>query len=247
MKTLFLFWHGIGDNILATPAIKAYKKQTGDTIGWMMMRRFKSADLFKDNPYIDNIHWCSDAWNDFGNQNISKGSKMVKLEAEKIKKEFGYDKIIVIDHKSGSEHKIYRTAKEMGIEVEDTTTEVYYKNKTIPFELPNEYVFFSGLTGVPSKNLPIEYIKKYMIDNNIGHLPIVSPDFTWNIKNHPISVSCEIMKKAKHIFVADSASYHAAHALNLNIDIAYFQRGESIWSIVHPLHSGSEKVIYHLV
>ena len=31
-KTLFLFWHGLGDNILATPAIKKYKKYTDNCV-----------------------------------------------------------------------------------------------------------------------------------------------------------------------------------------------------------------------
>jgi hypothetical protein len=36
VKTLIVFWHGLGDNILATPAIKKFKETTGDYIGWMM-------------------------------------------------------------------------------------------------------------------------------------------------------------------------------------------------------------------
>ena len=45
-KTLFLFWHGLGDNILATPAIKKYKESTGNYIGWMMLDRFKTCKAF---------------------------------------------------------------------------------------------------------------------------------------------------------------------------------------------------------
>jgi ADP-heptose:LPS heptosyltransferase len=66
-KVLFVFWHGLGDNILATPAIKKYKLMTGNYIGWAMLRRFKKAKLFEENPYIDQLHWISDAWNDFKN------------------------------------------------------------------------------------------------------------------------------------------------------------------------------------
>ena len=62
MKTLFLFWHGLGDNILATPAIKKYKETTGDSVGWAMCKEFESAGLFDLNPHIDNLHWVSNPW-----------------------------------------------------------------------------------------------------------------------------------------------------------------------------------------
>ena len=43
---LFLFWHGLGDNILATPVIKQYKQATGNFVGWAMLSRFSKAGLF---------------------------------------------------------------------------------------------------------------------------------------------------------------------------------------------------------
>ena len=118
MKVLFLFWHGLGDNILATPAIKAYKKAHPDHyIGWAMLWRFKSAQLW--NPHIDEYHWVNDAWNSFKTYKI--GCEKVIKEAEHIASGNNYDKLIVIDHKSSNNHKIYRNADAMWKYTESTT------------------------------------------------------------------------------------------------------------------------------
>lgn len=249
-RVLFVFWHGLGDNILATPAIKKYKLTTGNYIGWAMLRRFKKAALFEKNPYIDQLHWISDAWNDF--KSYKYGCKQVIKEGKAIKKTFGYDEMRVIDHKSSSKHKIFRTADEMGITLEkdEVHTEVYYDPEELkPYyekvDLPQEYVFFHGKTGVPSKDLPLELAKRWLKQHGIN-LPIISPDFTWDYREFPIAFAMDVMRKAKYIVVADSVMYHAAHAMDLYVDLAYFARGEEAWRVVHPLHSNKENVVYSL-
>ena len=42
------------------------------------------------------------------------------------------------------------------------------------------------------------------------------------------------------------ALYHIAHALDLKVDLAYFQRGNGVWDVVRPLHSNNETIIYNL-
>lgn len=251
-KVLFLFWHGLGDNILATPAIRQYKKSTGDYIGWMMMERIMGADLFIDNYNIDRIHGCQDAWHCCGKNNIQEGSKKVIKEAQKVKEEYGYDKLVVIDHKSSKKHKIYRTADEMGISIDgaNLATEFSYQYEDIEsiydeVILPKEYVFFNGITGVEDKNLPLGFVQDYMKNTGID-LPIVSPDFTWDVSQYPIAFAADVMSRAKYIFVADSALYHIAHALRLDVDLAYFQRGDKVWNVVHPLHGSKEHVVFEL-
>jgi hypothetical protein len=251
-KVLFVFWHGLGDNILATPCIRQYKLQTGNSIGWMMIERIKSAQFFNDNPYIDNIHWCPDAWKIYGERLYKYGALEVFKEAKKIALEYKYDDIKFISHGSSSKHKIFRTADEMGIELDtgDLHTEFHYnpencKEHLSKIKLPEKYVFFNGRTGVKKKNLPIEFVRTHMKKESID-LPIVSPDFSWDISKVPMSVCAEVLKRASNIYVADSAIYHLAHALDLKIDLAYFQRGKRIWDIVKPLHENTENVIFSL-
>jgi hypothetical protein len=251
MKVLFVYWHGLGDNILATPAIKKYKQTTGNYVGWMMMERVKSAELFVCNPYIDELAWCSDAWHVAGHDKLKAGSKVVIEEAKKYAKENNYDQIIIIDHKKKT-HKIHRTAEEMGVALDDSEikTEFYYKREDIQkyyglYNIPDQYVFFNGKAGLSSKDLPLDYVKKYMKNKNID-LPIISSDFTWDIKNVPIAFAADVMKNAKHRFLVDSVMYHIAHAMDLNVDLAYFKRGKRVWDVVKPLHSTKENIIYSL-
>jgi hypothetical protein len=232
-KVLFLFWHGLGDNILVTPVIRRYKQTTGNFVGWAMPRKFRSAALFESNPYIDQLHWTSDAWHDF--KNYSQGCKRVIKEGKAIKKEFGYDELCVIFEKNISKHKIYWAADMMGVDLNnDLHTEVYYdpekiKHLYMSISLPEEYVFFHGKTAAQSKDLSLEKAKEWLSQEGID-LPIVSPDFSWNYQEYPIAFAMDVMKKAKYIVVADSVMYHAAHAMDLYV----------------ALHTDKENVVFAL-
>ncbi len=238
MKVLFLFWHGLGDNILATPAIKAYKKANPDHyIGWAMLRRFKSAQLW--NPYIDEYHWVDDAWNDY--KTYKEGSKKVIEQAEIIADSswggHGYDKLIVIDHKSSGKHKIYRNADEMGITVTDLKTEFYFQ---FPRAMPMwDYDFFHGKSGVQTKDMMLFDVQR--IYGTIKN-PLLNADV-----NKPLWYWAEFLAQAKNIYVVDSVYFHIACALGRKPDVAYFAKGKPIFDVVKPLHMDvSNSVIYQL-
>ena len=61
-----------------------------------------------------------------------------------------------------------------------------------------------------------------------------------------INVQFEIMRLAEAVCIPDSVFYHACHAINKNVDFAYFGRGKSIWERVKPLHYVNENVVYNL-
>ena len=69
-KMMILYPHGLGDCILLTPAIREYKKQTGNHISVVTLERFRSAKFFDNNQYVDKIYYCKDAWHDFENSQI---------------------------------------------------------------------------------------------------------------------------------------------------------------------------------
>jgi hypothetical protein len=138
----------------------------------------------------------------------------------------------------------------IGIENMEIKTEYYYKEEDIlkyydEIQIPEDFVFFNGKTGVSKKDLPLDYIKMWMKDNNID-LPIVSPDTDWDVAKVPMHFSVDVMKKAKYRFFSDSALYHACHAIDLPVDLVYYQRGKRVWNIVHPLHTNNETVIYNI-
>ena len=217
-KVLFLFWHGLGDHVLATPAIKAYRKKHPDHhIGFTILERFKSAQYH--NPNVDQWHYIPDAWNDFGTP--QKGFDAVERIARMIKADEGYHEFVIVNHKSSGKHKIHRTADEMGVIVEDVKTEFYF-----PYE-PQEKMendFFHGKTGVPNKDLDID-------------LWVFNPDKSVNANpNMPLWYWAEYLPHSFRIVVADSVYFHIACALGRVPDIAYFARGTEVFNVVKPLH-----------
>ena len=238
MKVLFLFWHGLGDNILATPAIKAYKEQHPDHyIGWAMLRRFQSAQLW--NPYIDEYHWVSDAWNDF--RSYQEGCKQVIIEAKQIERTDGrYDKLIVIDHKSSGKHKIYRNADEMGVTVTDPKTEFYFQYPKCNHV--NDYYFFHGNTGVKAKDIKLSELLEHLHGFEKTIIKWWSADI-----NKPLWYWAERLMFARKIYVADSVYFHIACALGIKPTLSYFARGKPVFDVVKPLHMDvSSSVIYEL-
>lgn len=242
MKVLFLFWHGLGDNILASPAIRQYKKDNPDHyIGWAMQSRFQSAELY--NPHIDEYHWVSDPYNDF--EGFEHGAACVIQEAKNIKNKYNYDKLIIINHKSSNNHKIHRTASEMGVNlqgIEAVKTEFYFQfyNGLMHIE---DYLFFHGNSGLKEKDIPIDEAEKYHKKMKMGkNIRIIDATH-----NKPLWYWAEWLWDAKYIYVIDSVYFHIACALGRKPDLAYFGRGKDIFDVVKPLHMDVENsVIYKL-
>ena len=247
MKTLLVFWHGLGDTILATPALRKYRSTCDDYIGWMMPEIYMKTGIMDHCPYVDELHagseprTCCDDYD--------AGIRIVLKEAEAVKREHGYDRVVVIDHRSSGKHKILRTADEMGVTLKlrsELKTEFRYDAAAlVPYyerlQLPDEFLFFHGRSGVPKKDFPLDLAKRLMRKKKID-LPIVSPDFSWDISQTPIAFAADVMKRAKYRFFVDSSLYHIAHALRLRVDAAFFKRGVRIWRIVKPLHKAEEEV-----
>lgn len=248
MRILFLFWHGLGDNILATPALRKYKKQYPDHfVGWAMLKRFQQACLFDDYSYIDQLCWISDAWNDFSS--YEEGKEKVIQEGYRLARLNGYESVIPITHSQKGIHKILRTMQEMNIQLDENevhTEYIYDEKKAQQFYsqamIPKDYVFFHGKSGVADKNLSEQRVLNELRQLNI-HLPLVSPDF-WEDGRFPIYFWVDVMRKAKYIYVVDSVFYHMAHAFDLKVDFAYFKRGTKVWDVVHPLHYSEENIVF---
>lgn len=128
-KRLLVFWHGIGDNIMATPALRAYReKHPNDFIGFMYLKRIHKDGLMQGNPYIDKLYTCSDAWDDFSD--YKTGVAAVIEEAKAVARREGYDEIIPITMRACSveHHRIERIAYELEVEPKNLDTELFVSN-----------------------------------------------------------------------------------------------------------------------
>ena len=119
-KVLFCTWHGLGDSVMLTPALRKYKKLNPDTyIGVATLKRFGAAtiELLSGLDFIDEVIPClPDAWNDFGS--YTEGVNKVIEKAKEVGKNNGFTSLCILPTKrlEGLKlHKIFRFAEEMNI------------------------------------------------------------------------------------------------------------------------------------
>ena len=249
-KVLIVYPHGLGDCILATPAIREHKKRTGDFIGFATLGRFKSAELFKHNPYVDEMIYTKDAWNDFST--FEQGSYFVGEECKKYAKENKYDAVFFIRH-SSSGSKIMDCFKALGHDPTDVHTEVYITDEDREWA-ENHFTVGGGFihsdTGVKNKNLPKGYGQKYikgMLDScGVTETYEDVPIYEVGDNVTPITKAFALLEKARIIVVADSVYYHAAGAMDKDIDLAYFARGPQVYHRVKPLHKVKQNIVFEL-
>ena len=72
---LICYPNGLGDCILLTPVLRNYFFSTGNKASIAILERFKTAKIFDNNPYVDQLLYTKDAWNDFETSEI--GFKIV--------------------------------------------------------------------------------------------------------------------------------------------------------------------------
>lgn len=229
-KILFLFWHGLGDNVLATPAIKKYKQLFPNTqIGWATKKDIAAQRLLEYCAEIDYIYpILSNPWKH--PNGYEEGINQIIEEAKKIYLEERYDEIRLIPTKHDGNfkpHKIYRVANEMGVVIEkskELKTEVI-----VPDEINNEaekflstfkkpIIFFHGETGFPQKNPPPELCQQIIKTLNEMNKYTVIEVGTHFIKDSvfldysDLLFTAAIISKSDYVVAADSICMHIAGA-----------------------------------
>jgi hypothetical protein len=244
MKTLIVSWHGLGDNILITPALKAYKnKNKKETLYLAHLARLPVHDLLAKCPYIRGFHTVSDVWNDFAN--IELGREEVMNEAFGYANQFGYEKVIELTLSPGLGilHKIHRAAHELGVSVTDYQTQIFPRKTKKIKKQADEYMrevgspttFIQAKAGNPPKDLSEELVYQilgeYQPSNVIEYGSDMIPANKLPIGN--IALEMEILSRCDNVVCADSFIMHAAGALGIPTK-AVFLATPPEWVI--PLH-----------
>tara|TARA_B100000287_G_scaffold259614_1_gene244200 strand:+ start:32 stop:790 length:759 start_codon:yes stop_codon:yes gene_type:complete len=252
MKTLILFPHGLGDCILLTPTLRELYNKFGMKVDIVTLKRFESAMLFDNCPYVDKIFYSKDAWHDFEHGNVELAFNTLFNEWGKFAEENGYKQYGMPMHR-GSQNKITMNADYFGLQLEDTHTEIFTtdEDKKNADKLIEEFVgdekygFVQTETGVVQKNLPEGYGRKWLSDNK-GIKNVIEIGKEIGVFDYNINVQFEILRRASSVCIPDSVFYHACHAIGKDIDFVYFGRGEGVYNRVKPLHKVNENVRYSL-
>lgn len=252
MKNLLILYpHGLGDCILLTPAIREFYKATGNKVHIATLERFKSAQFFDNNPYVDKIFYTKDAWHDYNNAQI--GFKNLYQEWKGFAKEQGFGGLAMPMH-STPRSKIILNLEKIGVRnAEDYRAEIHTgeADKSAAKEIINNLVgdsdfgFIQTNTGVESKDLPKGFGREWLrINKNLNKFIEIGVDY--GALEHNINVQFEIMRNASAVCVPDSVFYHACHAIGKTVDFAYFGRGKGVYDRVKHIVSSEEKVVFEL-
>jgi len=252
MKPLICYPHGLGDCVLLTPALREFFFMTGNKCSVATLERFRSAKLFDNNPYIDEIFYTKDAWNDFENENI--GFRSVYDTCIQIAQNSkNYTHVILPRHKS-HQLKILSNFQDIGIinpvnptaEIYTETYDVEMASKVISSCVgDNRFGFVQTTTGVPKKDLPEGYGRAWLKKNRgLEHVIEVGVDF--DSFNFSINTQFEIMRRASAVCIPDSVFYHACGAIHKPVDFVYFSRGQQIYNAVRPIQNELQNIKFEL-
>lgn len=120
-RVLFASWHGLGDNVMLTPALRKFRQaHPGCEVGLLGLRRFGEnlTGLLSGLDFIDAIYpVLPDAWNDFAS--YQEGVDAVKRCAMDFAYARGYDRLVILPTEKlpgYRMHKVFRFAREVGVE-----------------------------------------------------------------------------------------------------------------------------------
>jgi hypothetical protein len=248
---LVCYPHGLGDCILLTPALREYYFLTGKKASVATLERFKTAKLFDSNPYVDKIFYTKDAWNDYPNFDI--GCREVHQACADFAKHNNIENIAFPQHKSYKE-KILANYVDIGLErAINPSTELYSTSAEVEratgliSELVKDsrFGFIQTKTGVPAKDLPEGYGRKWLKKNcNLTHF--IEVGIEYDGLSMTIGTQFEIMRRASGVCLPDSVFYHACGAMNKPVDFVFFAKGKSVYDRVRPLHPTNQNIKYKL-
>ncbi len=247
LKTLVVYPHGLGDCILATPALRNLKRSTGEFIGIAILERFRSSEFFAHCPYVDEVLYTKDAWNEF--PSFDEGMAFVEAQCKQYVHERSYDRLIVVRH-SDRGSKILDTASALAVKLADYHTEVFIgdEDRAHAQEIIggwDHYGFAHSRTGFPPKDFPDGFAASWL-QHHHGLAHVHDPGLSFDNTRYSINVGFELMRRASAVCLTDSAFYHACAALRKRVDLAYFERGPRVYSRVRPLHNIDENIVYSL-
>lgn len=248
---LVVYPHGLGDCVLLTPTLREYYKKTGEKLHIATLERFRGAEFFDNNPYVDQIFYTKDAWHDYPNSQV--GFQSIYNDWKSMAKEKSFRGVVMPIH-SEPINKILLNFRFLGITATDqyqtelytTAEDISIARSVIEEKVGSEpFGFIQTSTGVPSKDLPQGYGRRWLL-NNCGLEKVIEIGQEIDSLEYNINVQFEILRRAAAVCIPDSVFYHACHAINKEVDFVYFGRGKTIYDRVRPLHEAIENVVFAL-
>jgi ADP-heptose:LPS heptosyltransferase len=184
MKTLFVFLHGIGDCIMFSGVLEAYKKKNPKEEIFLLVLTSGAKQIFENNPSVEGVFISSlkenpRFWNPLAYLFFDK--KNIQKEINSLKKKISFDKIRIVKIQSFPEilykifrnygtHKVERIAKEVHVSEKNLSYKIFSTEKEkkeakkIIKGLSSAYAIVHPFSKDPKKNLSEEEIEKILRD-----------------------------------------------------------------------------------
>jgi hypothetical protein len=248
-RILFAFWHGLGDNVMAVPALREFRRKEPDTrVGWAVRADLDVRGLMELCPYIDEIHPIFPDPFKLPTRNKYIRGRFFWLRerkfcsmTRKLARKHGYDRYISITttpkesmkklYNSYRYHKIFRIANEMGVEISDVTTEVFIDNEDRTRadrwlkNVPGPRVFVHREASIERKDLTGGETR-HLLKGYRGHAVVECGKASSVPGSHHLNLSdirrnIAVIEKCDAALCIDSANMHFAGALRIPLTAVF--------------------------
>lgn len=245
MKALLLFWHGIGDTITLTPALR-YLKSGGYESHILCKPGIEESGLLSHCPHAKVITVPVETTPASNTASSARARQQFKDTFAKMKPEYDLSLSFVGGPPKVRGGKIIRNMKVCGAPMKDVGLEVFIPQSAedtareyIAEHYPGGYIFKHSR---PSSRTHDWGGAEEWIEQNLPDLPVFDTG-----RNGPdkkiwgdINVSFVMAREARHRVLASSVFVHACDAMNVPIDVvAYGKSAPHAW----PLDSDKIKVV----
>lgn len=247
MEILITYPHGLGDCLMLTPALREWFLTYKTKVNVAIMKRFESSQIFSNNPYVKNVYYVSDPWNDFTNASV--GFQQVEQQGVKIAKEKNIPNTYFLNQPPPT-HKILKNAELLNLKLSSYDMEIHSTDDDITKaeELIKEFVgdnifgFIQTKTGAGAKkDLPDGFGESWLRKNNgLNHFIEIGKAFKYDDYN--INIQFEILRKASGVCIPESVFYCACGAMNKYIDLSFHGRGVATYSRIKNMNNNENAV-----
>lgn len=249
-SVLIVFPHGIGDLIMATPALRALRRRKDvSRVAIAVQPLVWNSGVAHSLTSIDEVFQISNPWSVGA---FDAGMARVRAEVAEIGSIASFDRTIYVLHRQPSGapvHKLFLVAQELGVGLDgDTRYEAPITEEQERAALewlagkgwaPGQYAFVHTFSSDVRKNARAGELLAAARDRFGERLVTVARSLDPSAR--PLSFSSALLKHAGFIALVDSVFVHVADALGKDIDMHLTEPG--IEAVNRPLHVERRRII----
>lgn len=246
---LIVFPHGIGDAVMAIPSGPYAKNIPRQGLIFPVQPGPRNSGLLDHCPYFDNIYTIHNPWQ---SANYEEGIDVVGKQIDQLVDFKQYQEVKWIYHRQDKQnriHKVFLTAKELGVELEGNTDYEVFISKEEEVEALSwlrkhdyslgNYAFIHAGSSDLRKNISSRALKDMIPERYQNKIVIIGESF--DISQYPIGFAITLLRHAGFTPMVDSVFVHCSDALHKDINI-HLTTSNSL-QVKRSLHITAHRII----